>query len=360
MALGCLLLLGLMFVGHASHGDVVGVVNSTALVIGRLQDTGSRAEDLVAQMSRLEAHLDELGTRAEADFDAPLYARKGQRFSELARLASSKAEQSLAKTNATTAGELNEKAVGALRNMTRVDDDLNAMERDLHEKLHSALAAALNTMVRPGLALEEKADHQQEEAHSMMDPLYSWGDRAEDRADALNDQADDALSITDKALRMYIRHIVRHAGEVQRGVERRLFSGTDRASTWLEVRGQVNAAARHAQALQASGVLRQEAVQEAAQQQVRMRAAQQKADESMKVQKAAEVTLAPAETTTTTAYNPFILDPLVLLGDSYDMPIRPSLALVAVALLASGGALAVRRSRRRAQAFGVAQSPLLA
>merc|ERR1719450_1420163 len=87
----------------------------------------------------------------------------------------------------------------------------------------------------------------------MMDPLYGWGDAAEDKADVLNDQTDDALSIADKALRMYRRHIAHHAREVQSSVERRLFAGADRSATWLQVNEKVKSAARHALELKAGG-----------------------------------------------------------------------------------------------------------
>jgi len=349
-------------------------------VIGKLQNTASRAKDLLANMPRFEAQLDQAGTRAEGHFDSPLYAAKSRRFSELARLASGKAEESLSSTNATIAAESSEKAEIAFRNMAQVDDDLNAMEKDLHEKLHSALSA----MVTPRLALEKKADHQQHKAHAMMDPLYSWGDAAEDKADALNDQTNDALSSADKALRIYNRHIVRHAQEVQRGVESRLFAGADRSSTWLEVHKQVNAAVLHAEELpggsaaleaaqqqsrkevaqqKVATALGQEAAPEVAQQQKRKEVARQKANEATEAvrQKTTEVTVFPTATTTTTAYDPFVLDPLALVdaANSGDMPLRPSFALAAVAVLASGGAFALKRSRQRVQGFGTAQSPLL-
>merc|ERR1712007_151149 len=90
-----------------------------------------------------------------------------------------------------------------------------------------------------------EADHLQKQAHSMMDPLYSWGDAAEDKADGLNDQTNDALSSVDKVVRTYRRHITDHARSVQRGVERKLFVSQDRTATWRKVHRDVRAASGH-------------------------------------------------------------------------------------------------------------------
>merc|ERR1711920_1214974 len=78
-----------------------------------------------------------------------------------------------------------------------------------------------------------------------MDPLYSWGDAAEDKADKLNDHTNDALSAVDKVVRTYRRHITRHSREVQRGVERKLFTSQDRTATWRNVHRDVRVATWH-------------------------------------------------------------------------------------------------------------------
>jgi DNA polymerase III alpha subunit (gram-positive type) len=242
MVFGGILFLGLALAGHASHGDVVGVVNRTEEVISKLQTTAANSTALRAKTSKMEAELDQAGRRAEANFDVQLYRAKENSFSESAQLASEKARQSSSSTNATVAGELSEKAETALRNMTKADVELDAMEKGLRDELEAALTAKL----KPELALKKETSSLQHEAHKMMDPLYSMGDAAEDKADDLNDQTNDAESIADKALREYRRHIVRHARRVQRSVERKLFSGTDRAHTWREVHKLVSAATLHA------------------------------------------------------------------------------------------------------------------
>merc|ERR1719382_540560 len=98
------------------------------------------------------------------------------------------------------------------------------------------------------------------EAHGMMDPLYSAGDSAEDEADRLNDQANDALSAVEKPVRLYRRHIANHARAVQRAVERSLLAGgDDRTAIWRVTSRRVRAATWHsmfgAQSLASAGVL---------------------------------------------------------------------------------------------------------
>merc|ERR1719401_516183 len=83
-------------------------------------------------------------------------------------------------------------------------------------------------------------------AHGMVDSLYSAGDSAEDKADRLNDQANNALSAVEKPLQMYGNHIADHTRDVQRAVERRLFAdGQDRTAIWRTVNRKVRAATGH-------------------------------------------------------------------------------------------------------------------
>merc|ERR1712232_662277 len=84
----------------------------------------------------------------------------------------------------------------------------------------------------------------------MMDPLYSWGDSAENKADSLNDQTNDALSSADKFVRTFRRYITEHARAVQREVERKLFKGPDRVAMWRKVNRSVRSASGHAAVLQ--------------------------------------------------------------------------------------------------------------
>merc|ERR1712039_240203 len=169
---------------------------------------------------------------------------------ELAERASKKASQSSSSTNASVAEELSDEAEAALRNMSKVGFELDAMERDLHDELQDALSVKLNPEVAAADKVSGEASHLQKSAHSMMDPLYSWGDAAEDKADKLNDQTNDALSAVDKVVRTYRRQITRHSREVQRDVERKLFSSHDRTATGRKVHRDVRAASWHALQLQ--------------------------------------------------------------------------------------------------------------
>merc|ERR1712178_7491 len=106
------------------------------------------------------------------------------------------------------------------------------MEKELHDKLQQTLDDKLAPELAIAGNFTGQASHLQAAAHSMMDPLYSCGDAAEDKADGLNDQTNDALSSVEKVVRTYRRHIVDHTRAVQRDVERKLFVGQDRTATW--------------------------------------------------------------------------------------------------------------------------------
>merc|ERR1711920_790521 len=135
--------------------------------------------------------------------------------------------------------------------MTKVGFEIDAMEKGLHDKLQGALASKLDPELAVVDKFHDEASHLQKKAHSMMDPLYSWGDAAEDKADKLNDQTNHALSAVDKVVRTYRRHIARHSREVQRSVEHDVFASQDRTATWRKVNRHVRAAAWHALQLRA-------------------------------------------------------------------------------------------------------------
>merc|ERR1711972_611225 len=108
----------------------------------------------------------------------------------------------------------------ALKKMNRAGDELDAMEKELHDRLHSALHAVLDPEVQVANKFGGSASQLQTKAHSMMDPLYGMGDAAEDKADDLNDKTNDALSAIEIPVRVYRRHITNHASDVQSSVER--------------------------------------------------------------------------------------------------------------------------------------------
>lgn len=246
LARSALLLLGLALTGGASHGDVDRVVNSTAQVIAALQERAEFAKRRFANVSKFEHELDEIGHQVEAGFDVKRYSEKTKAYTQLAERASEKAAEASSSTNATVAEELSDEAEALLRNMTRVGFELDGIEQDFHDELRRALGARLGPELAAADNVSGDASHLQERSHSMMDPLYSWGDAAEDKADKLNDQTNDALSAVDRIVRPYRRDIARHSHEVQRAAERRLFESRDRTAQWRKVNRRVRACTWHA------------------------------------------------------------------------------------------------------------------
>jgi ElaB/YqjD/DUF883 family membrane-anchored ribosome-binding protein len=246
MLVRSVLFLGVAFTRGACYGDVERVVNSTAQVITSLQEQVEFAKRRFRNVSKFEHQLDEIGHHAEADFDVQRYSEKTNAYTDLAERASKKATEASSSTNATAAEELSDEAEALLRNMTKVGFELDGIEQDFHDELQRALGAKVDPELAAADNVSGEASHLQKMSHSMMDPLYSWGDAAEDKADKLNDQTNDALSAVDKIVRPYRRDIARHSGEVQRAVERKLFESRDRTAAWRKVNRRVRASSWHA------------------------------------------------------------------------------------------------------------------
>jgi len=254
MALKSALLLALLVAPSvvASHKDLTGVVAGTEQVIGALRNESEAAHVRFSDASGFEEQLDEVGRRAESHFDEQRYSEKGQAFSKLASRAAKTARRALKSDNATTAEELSYEAEQLSDEMTTLDAALDGMEKDLRDGLHGALAAKLGPELGEAAKFGGEASHLQKEAHSMMDPLYSGGDAAEDKADRLNDQTNQALSAVDRVVRAYRRRVARHAREVQRRVEKKLLAGHDRRAEVRRVHRAVGAATFHVLELQTS------------------------------------------------------------------------------------------------------------
>merc|ERR1712187_1071019 len=186
-------------------------------------------------VAQFDEQLDQIGLSEEAGFNATLYARKQQDFSELAQHAMDKAKECLATENVTIAEERLNESESALWNMTKVSLELDTMERTFHDKLKAALAAKVDPKLKVADKFSREASSLQHQAHKVMDPLYSWGDAAEDKADKFNDQTNDALSKVDKVVRNFRRHLTHHSRAVQENTESKLFIGEDRAVTWRKV-----------------------------------------------------------------------------------------------------------------------------
>jgi hypothetical protein len=243
MKRGTSLLLSVFIVGSATNvGDVV---DGTHQVIGSLQDEGKQAMARFSNTSKIDEVLDTVGRQQQADFDVKLYVARQKAYSEFAQRASQKANQSLSEKNSTISEEKLDEAEVALKNMSRVGDELDAMENNLHDKLQSALGAKLDPELKAADKFAENASHLQSQAHSLMNPLYSLGDAAEKKADGLNDETNDALSSVELVVRKYRRHVTDHARSVQRSVERNLFGGQDRTATWRKVHRLVRKASWH-------------------------------------------------------------------------------------------------------------------
>jgi 3-oxoacyl-(acyl-carrier-protein) synthase len=243
--------------GASSHGDVAGTVANTSQVIGKLRETAAAAVKRCGTATEVERQLDEAGQQAKEGFDTEGYKQQLDEYAKLSRQASEKASNCLSTSNASVAEELSDEAEEALRRMTKVGFQIDAMQKTLHEELQAALDAKL----RPELATADKfhsdAAALQAKSHSLYDPMYSWGDAAEDQADRLSDHTTNALSAVDKIVRVYRRQISRHAQEVQRSVERELFSdGMDRTAMWRKTNRAVRRATWHTSTLtsQAAGI----------------------------------------------------------------------------------------------------------
>lgn len=226
------------------------VVSGTQQVIGTLQNESTAAKERFAEPAKFNSELDEIGEQAEAGFDAESYSSKQKAFSAFAHRASAEAKKSVSESNATAAEEKLDEAEEAFKSMNKVGDELDAMEKTFHDKLQAALMAKLTPELKTADRFSGDASHLQHQAHSMMDPLYSWGDASENQADKLNDETNDAESSVDKVVRSYRRNIVDHSRSVQRHAERKLFVGEDRVATWRETNRHVRAATGHLHAQQ--------------------------------------------------------------------------------------------------------------
>jgi hypothetical protein len=226
--------------------EVDEVVSGTGQIIDMLRKDSAAAKQRFANTSKFDGELDTIGHQAEADFDMKLYTQKKKEFDKLAQRSMDNSKEAENETNMTIAEEELDEAEEARNKMTRVNDEIDSMEKELHDKLQNALAGKLQPEIAVADKFSGEASHLQETAHSMMDHLYSWGDAAEVKADVLNDQTNDALSTVEKVVRIYRRHILDHARTVQRRTERKLFRpGHDRVAISRKVHRAFRTASGH-------------------------------------------------------------------------------------------------------------------
>jgi len=227
------------------------VAGSTAHVIASLQDESNAAKKRFADPSKIEQELDTVGDQQQANFQqakSEEWAATQQAYSKHAKRASDLAKQSLSSTNATISEEELDEAEAAWHKMNKAGDKLDAMQKELHDNLQDALNAKLDPELKTADKYSGVASHLQSEAHSTMDPLYSWGDAAESKADSLNDQTNNALSSLEKVVRNYRRQITEHSRAVQRKVQRKVFvgkDGQDRVATWRQLHSLLRRANGH-------------------------------------------------------------------------------------------------------------------
>jgi len=216
---------------------------------------GRMTKERFANTSKIDGELDDAGKRVEANFDSARYLKKTQDYAKFATRASEKATEAKAATNVSDAEDKLNMSEIALEDMTKVGKELDALESDLHTKLHSALAAKLEPELSSVAAFGKNASKLQHTAHKMMDPLYGAGDAAQDKADDFNDETNDALSKVDKVLRKYRHHIMHHARDVHRQVDRKLIVDQDREATWRRVNRLVRQASWHVHGLEQPAAL---------------------------------------------------------------------------------------------------------
>jgi hypothetical protein len=249
MMFGFAVILGVFAIGAASTVDEV--VASTDKVIVALKDLGSIAQSQLANVSTFDLGLNKIGRAQKEKFDMKAYSEKQRAYSKLAQLTLRNAKLARDAENASDAEEALVNAQIAFKNMTRVGDKLGSEENAFREQLKGALDAKLNPQVSIVDEISKNASRLQHASHSIMDPLYGMGDAAEDKADALNDQTNDALSAIESPVRMYRRHIINHASDVQSSVERKLFghNSDHRVSTYRKVHDSMLNATLHVNAL---------------------------------------------------------------------------------------------------------------
>jgi ElaB/YqjD/DUF883 family membrane-anchored ribosome-binding protein len=242
----CSLSLLVLSTARVPSAQIENVVSGTGQVIGTLQQESVDAKQRFANVSKFDGELDTIGRQAEAGFDIKLYAQRKEEFAKLAQRSMDISQKSLHEKNMTVAEEELDEAEDIQRNMTKVDSEIESMEKELHEKLQIALLGKLQPEIAVADKFSGQASNLQKTAHSMMNPLYSWGDAAEDKADDLNDQTNNALSTVEKLVRTYRRHIVDHSRTVQRTTERKLFRpGQDRGATSRKVNRALRTASGH-------------------------------------------------------------------------------------------------------------------
>lgn len=119
------------------------------------------------------------------------------------------------------------------------------MEKTFHDKLKAALSAKIDPKLKAARQFSKEASSLQHQTHKVMDPLYSWGDAAEDKADKFNDKTNDAEAKLDKVVRSFRRHLAHHSRAVQKNIESKLFSDEDRGATWRNAHKLVRKATGH-------------------------------------------------------------------------------------------------------------------
>jgi hypothetical protein len=241
----------------AKTAKVNEIIVSTNKSITALRDEGIAARKRFADASSFDEQLTKIGQEEEAKFNKTAYKAMLQTFDQYEQAAEGHIKDAMQLENATVAAKALNGAQSALDGMSKVSGELDLMEDGFQNNLHSALEAKLDPELAAvdSFSFSENASMLQAKAHTVMDPLYSLGDDAEDKADRLNDDTNDALSAVKSTLRPYRRGISNFAQQVESSTELKLFSGSpDRTSALRRVQRKMEKASLQEQRLSVTAV----------------------------------------------------------------------------------------------------------
>jgi hypothetical protein len=239
----------------AKTAKVNEIIVSTNKSITALRDEGIAARKRFADASGFDEQLTKIGQEEEAKFNKTAYKAMLQTFDQYEQAAEGHIKDAMQLENATEVAKALNGAQSALDGMSKASGELDLMEDGFRNNLHSALEAKLDPELAVVDSFSENASMLQAKAHTVMDPLYSLGDDAEDKADRLNDDTNDALSAVKSTLRPYRRDISNSAQQVESSTELKLFSGSpDRTSALRRVQRKMEKASLQEQRLSVTAV----------------------------------------------------------------------------------------------------------
>lgn len=171
-----------------------------------LRDAARRDAANKTAFAALEDELQGVPGRVGDDF-GPRREDPQRQFEEAAEHASRLAKEASAAHDSETAGRLLNESDAALREMWNASDRLTALDAEQLRQVRKALGKVAEPTLQQQRHVVNRAEHLEHKTHRLMDPLYSMGDKAEDRADDFNDQSVDAEDATLEAARGLERRV---------------------------------------------------------------------------------------------------------------------------------------------------------